>query len=278
MTTSPTSTCSRCGATSSGNFCSSCGAPLVATNCLACGTALASGAKFCHKCGVAAGGTIPGRAMAGDLSATPRSSDRTPWTVAAVIVVLVIVGVIYSANRRSAPEVPAMANAGNAGGALTGVADGPATCVPTGKAPDISKLTARERFVRLVDRITQYLEKNDTACVIQFTPMALGAYANLSDTDRDVDTRYHTAMLEAQVGMLDNARALADTIMTKSPDNLFGYYVRAMVAEFAGDSAGAKAARAAFRSHYDAEIKKNLPEYAEHRPFLEQYRKSDGAN
>ncbi len=206
-------------------------------------------------------------------------ADRTPWMIAGVLIVLIIAGVLYYANRRQAPDVPVMANAGNAGSRVTGIADNPgASCAPTGPAPDISKLTPKERFVRLVDRVNQYLDKNDTSCVITFTPMALGAYANLPPTDRDIDAQYHAAMLEAQVGMLDNARALADTIMIASPDNLFGYYIRATAAEFAGDSAQAKAARAAFQSHYDAEIKKNRPEYTEHRPFLEQYHKSEGVN
>jgi len=206
---------------------------------------------------------------------TPAGASRAPWLVAGVLVVMIIAGVLYSANRRAAPDVPSMANAGNAGTAVTGLADNPnAGCVPTGPAPDISKLTPKERFVRLVDRINGYLDKNDTACVITFTPMALGAYANLAPADRDIDARYHAAMLEAQVGMLDNARALADTIMAAAPDNLFGYYIRATTAEFAGDSAAAKAGRAAFQAHYDAEMKKNRPEYTEHRPLLEQYRKS----
>ena len=85
-------------------------------------------------------------------------------------------------------------------------------------------------------------------------------------------------MLQAEAGMFPGARALADTIMKQSPDNLFGFYVRAITAEFEGDSVVAKSSRAAFRAHYDAELKKNRPEYAEHRPFLEQYRKGDGAN
>lgn len=208
---------------------------------------------------------------------TPAGTSRAPWLIAAVLVVMIIAGVLYSANRRAAPDVPSMANAGNAGTAVTGLADNPnAGCVPTGPAPDISKLTPKERFVRLVDRINGYLDKNDTACVITFTPMALGAYANLAPADRDIDAQYHAAMLQAQVGMLDNARALADTIMAASPGNLFGYYIRATAAEFAGDSAAAKAGRAAFQGHYDVEIKKNRPEYTEHRPLLEQYHTSGG--
>jgi hypothetical protein len=228
------------------------------------------------------GVTLSGEAGKGHDAARvtpPANTDRTPWTIAGILVIAIVAGVIYSANRRAAPDVPTMANAGNAGAAVAGVADSPAAaCAPTGPAPDISKLTPKERFVRLVDRVTQFLDKADTACVITFAPMALGAYANLAATDRDVDARYHVAMLEAQIGMFDNARALADTIMVAAPDNLFGYYIRAATAEFAGDSVAAKAARAAFRAHYDAEIRKKRPEYTEHRPFLEQYRAGGGAN
>jgi hypothetical protein len=212
--------------------------------------------------------------------------------IAGILVVLVVVGVIYAAQKRSAPTVPTMANAGNAGadgtatsggndtGAVTGVADAPGAApgLPAGRAPDISNLSPRERFTRLEARINQAAEKGDTATVVQFTPMALGAYANLPPADRDVDIRYHAAMLEAQVGMLPEAKALGDTILSVAPDNLLGIYVHAMVAEYQGDSAQARAARAAFRAHYDAEIKKNRPEYNEHRPFLEQYRKGDGAH
>jgi hypothetical protein len=210
----------------------------------------------------------------------PRASDRTAWIIACVLITLVIIGVVYSANRRSTPDVPAMDNAGNAGAgaAAAGVAANPvAGCTPTGPAPDISKLTPKQQFLHLVDRIDGWLVKGDTACVITFTPMALNAYANLTATDRDVDAQYRAAMVQAEVGMFANARALADSILITAPDNLLGYYVRATTAEFAGDSATAQAARGAFRTHYDAEMKKNRPEYAEHRAFLAQYRASDGA-
>ena len=199
------------------------------------------------------------------------ASDRTPWIIAAVLAVLTIVAVLYSANRRAHPAVPLMANAGNAApGAET-----PAG--PAGRPPDLSTMTPREQFTRLSARIAQALEKADTATVVNFTPMAFGAYANLPDGDRDIDVRYQVAMLQAQVGMFPEARAMADTIMKFAPDNLLGYYIRATVAEFAGDSAQARAARAAFRAHYDAQLKTARPEYTAHLPFLEQYRKGNGA-
>ncbi len=197
-----------------------------------------------------------------------------PWLIAGLLIVIIVVAVLYSANKRSQPEIPRMANAGNAAGA----ADDPsAGGLAGGRAPDISSMSPKERFVRLEARITDALQRGDSATVISFTPMALGAYAQLPDSNRDIDARYHAAMLQAQVGMLDQAKALADTILREAPNNLFGYYVRANVAEFGGDSAQAKAARAAFRSHYNDEIKKKRPEYAEHRPLLEDYFKNGGA-
>ena len=108
--------------------------------------------------------------------------------------------------------------------------------------------------------------------------MALAAFNMLPATDRDVDVRFHAAVLETEAGMFPNALAQADTIFDQAPGNLLGYYVRATVAEAAGDSAQAKAARAQFRSHFAAEIKKTRPEYVEHKPLLEEYLKGDGAH
>lgn len=278
MTAIPSAPCPRCGANASGNFCAACGAPLARAHCTACGHALEPRARFCHKCGAATPAGIAGGRDPGAGTPPAAGADRTPWLIAAVLVFAIVAGVLYVATRGAAPEVPVMANAGNAGSAPGAAAAGPAAgCVPSGPAPDISALTPKVRFLRLADRVTGFIEQSDTACVITFTPMALGAYANLGPADRDVDVRYRTAMLEAQVGMFDNARALADTIMRVSPDNLLGYYIRATVAGFAGDSAAAAAARAAFRAHFDSEIRKQRPEYVAHRPFLDQYRTGDGA-
>ncbi len=242
---------------------------------MACATPIAPGAAFCHKCGAAVSGASPAGPLRGGSAAPYRrrsSRDTIPWIVAAVLTVITIASVAYAATRRNTPSVPSMANAGNS--ASTDPAN---TSAATVRAPNIDSLSPRERFIRLEARIDQMLEKGDTTRIAFFMEMALQAYTMLPPADRDIDARYHAAMLQAQIGMFDNARALADTIMTASPDNLFGYYIRATVAEFAGDSSQAKASRAAFRAHYDAELKKNRPEYAEHRPFLEQFRNGDGA-
>lgn len=164
-----------------------------------------------------------------------------------------------------------MANAGNA----TGVAAGDSGTIV--RAPDISNMTPRERFTRLSDRITTAIEARDSNQVFQFFPMAEGAFTQLPDADRDVDARYHMGMLWAQVGEFVKAKGQADSIMQVAPGNLFGTYMYAMLAEFRGDSTAAQKSRADFRSHYAAEMKKARPEYKEHEPFLDSYRKGAGA-
>lgn len=215
--------------------------------------------------GGSAGGALRG------LAPTP-SSNLTPWIVAAVLCIVAIASVVYSARSGTEPTGPNMANAGNASGAATEAA------APAGPAPDISNMTPRERFTRLADRIQTAIEAKDSNQVFQFFPMAEGAFTQLPEADRDVDSRYHMGMLWAQVGEFPKARAQADSLMQAAPGNLFGYYMYAMLAEFQGDSTGAKKARADFRSHYPTEIKKNRPEYKDHEPFLTQYLAGAGAN
>jgi hypothetical protein len=201
--------------------------------------------------------------------------NMTPWIIAAALVLVTIAAITYTAKGKGAAEAPNMANAGNGGGA-TGDANGAAPG-SLGKAPDISQMTPREQFSRLEGRVTAAAEKGDSATVINFTPMALGAYANLPPGDRDIDARFHAGMLQANVGMFPGTLALADTISKESPNNLMATYLRIMVAEFQGDSTKAKAERAKFRDHFDAEMKSKRPEYVDHQPFLENYRKGAGA-
>jgi hypothetical protein len=181
---------------------------------------------------------------------------------------LTLGGVIYAAGIRGRVATPDMANAGGAGAAPAGA--------PLGTAPPLDDIPPREQFTRLNDRIMAAAEAGDTTTVINFWPMAAGAYANLSPDDRDADARYHMATLHLLVGRLPATLALADTIMAESPGNLMGWYLRAVVAGFQQDSAREAEARQAFRANYDREISKGLPEYVEHAPLLESFRDSAG--
>jgi hypothetical protein len=285
MTASSPVPCPGCGAAASGNFCAACGAPLGAQQCAACNAALSPGARFCHKCGAAAPGILRTPGVSGVAGRSPATlpdyhgmralpaRDRTAWVVAGSMIVLTIAAVAYFATRRPEPTVPSMANAGNA---VPGTVDVGNSETPAARAPDISNMTPREQYTRLVARIARAEAVGDSATIINFTPMALGAYSNLPPGDRDIDARFHAALLQLRAGLVDNARALSDTIMHESPDNLLGYYVRAEVAARGGDARTAQAARAAFGSHYDAEMKQDRPEYQANRPLLEQYRQAAG--
>lgn len=237
---------------------------------------LPAGAKFCHKCGTPAGALARGGAGAsassglptpvaagaghGPAGSTARTSQQVPWIVAGILAIVAITAVVYAGSRRGEVAAPAMANAGNVGAGGT-------------VAPDISNMTPKEQFNRLIDRVTTAAERGDTATVARFWPMTSGAYQNLPAADRDVDAQFHMGWLHLFARQYPEVKALADTIMTAAPNHLFGYYLRASVAQAQGDSAGAREASKAFRGHYDTEMaKKNRPEYAQHRAMLEKFR------
>src|SRR5690606_28445033 len=141
-----------------------------------------------------------------------------------------------------------MANAGSAAGA--------AVPFDARRAPPIDDLTPREQFARLNDRIFAAAEAGDSTTVINFWPMAAGAYDNLLPGDRDIDARYHRATLHLLVGQFPPVLALADTIMTESPGNLLGWYLRGVVAEFQEDSVRMGEVRSEFERSFDAEMAK----------------------
>ncbi|HEU5170572.1 MAG TPA: zinc ribbon domain-containing protein [Gemmatimonadales bacterium] len=241
-------TCPACGAVASGSFCSGCGASLAARRCGVCGAAVVAGARFCHRCGRSLSAAAPAR-----------RSERGAWIVAAVVVVLAVTAIIAKVRRDApAPALPDMANPGAAAG------------MPAGPAPDISRMSPRERFDRLFNRVVAAAERGDTAEVLRFTPMALGAYAQLDTAD--ADARYHAAVLLLETGQDDAAAALADTMLAAEPNHLFGWMIRGRVAARRGDSAAARRAAGEFLQRYDAELRARRREYEEHRAAVEQFR------
>jgi hypothetical protein len=258
MTASP-SPCPACGTSGTGNFCGACGASLVARTCAACRADLSAQARFCHRCGRPAGPdpAIPARAVL-------PARERRAWIVAGALCVALLAMILFRVWRPPAPVAPDMANAGAASAEALG-SQGPA-----GPAPDISRMTPRERFDRLFNRIMQAAESGDSAQVVRFTPMALGAYAQLDSVD--ADARYHAAVLRLQVGDVPGALALADTILARTPGHLFGYLVRGDAADLQGDTAAAGRAARAFLTHYDAEMRANRVEYQEHAGVIADFK------
>jgi hypothetical protein len=119
--------------------------------------------------------------------------------------------------------------------------------------------------------VMEAVDRRDSAFVVNFTPMALGAYSQLDSVN--VDSRYHAAVLHMQVGDFAAALALADTIEAEEPTNLLVPIVRGTVAELQNQPAVLEKQRQIFLSRYDAEMAKNRPEYLDHRPILDGFRK-----
>ncbi|NOT06696.1 MAG: zinc-ribbon domain-containing protein [Gemmatimonadales bacterium] len=218
--------------------------------CAACGTQLTPGAKFCHRCGAAT-------AAAG--SGTGR--ERTAWIIAGAMGLLALLAVAWRAGTVQ-PTVPDMGNAGNVG------ASGASPLA--GRAPDISNLTPRERFDRLWERIIRAAEGGDSTTIIQFTPMALGAYAQLDTVD--ADARYHAAMIRLTIGDFASAEALADTILRQAPGHLFGFVIRGESADRQNQTPALNQSYRDFLAHYDAELRAGRPEYADHTPIIADFR------
>ena len=266
--TTASSVCPACGSPASGNFCSACGASLVARACAGCKAELSPQARFCHRCGRPAG---PGAAAA--RPALP-ARERTAWLVAGSLCVLLLAAILFKVlGGPTTPVTPDMGNAGAADGRAAPRAGGPFSdgAAGGGSPPDISRMTPRERFDRLFNRVMQAAEQQDTAQVERFTPMALGAYAQLDSIN--TDARYHAAVLRLQVGDAGGALALADTMLARSPGHLFGYMVRGTAAGFQGDTATARQAGREFLSHYAAELKANRIEYREHEPAIQDFKR-----
>lgn len=257
-----TITCPACGSPATGNFCAACGASLVPRACGACRADLSPQARFCHRCGRPVDG--PARPA---LTVPPR--ERTAWLVAGTLCLVLLALIVFKVIREArAPVAPDMANAGAAS-----ADEGTGTASSGGGAPpDISNMSPRERFDRLFNRVMQGAERADTALVVRFTPMALGAYSQLDSVD--ADARYHAAVLRMQVGDFPGALALADTLLARNPGHLFGYIIRGTVARMQHDTTRQRQAARDFRAHFAAESAAGRAEYQDHQPAIDDFKQA----
>jgi hypothetical protein len=239
MAPNTTQKCPSCGSESTGKFCNACGASLSGSVCGSCGAKLTGRGKFCADCGAPTG--QPGGA---------RSGDRTPWIVAGVAVVALVVTLVVVVARSGAPTQQS--------------ADTPAA---GGPIPDLAQMSPREAADRLFDHVARAESNGDSAQVAQFAPMALQAYAMLG-AELDPDARLHIGLVHLAVRNAAGATAEADTILRGSRTHLYGLLLKVRAAEVSGDAAGARRALQAFAAAYQAERAKNLPEYAMHDQLL----------
>jgi len=243
--------CPKCGTLGDGQFCAACGEALAPTQrtCGHCDAELSPGARYCHRCGRIAGGPAPG-------------GSRTPWIVAGTVVVALVVAIGIRALGGISLITPDMANSGNQG-------SGGAPAVPP---PDISQMTPRERFDRLFARVMEAGARQDSAVVMDFTPMALGAYNQLDVFDQQA--RYRAALIRLQVGEFQGASALADTILALTPHHLLGLVVAGTAASFQGDVDGLGDVYREFLDHYDTQMEAGYPEYAAEQAMIESFREA----
>ncbi len=258
-------TCPACGQPAQGKFCSACGTALGPRTCAACGAEVSAQARFCHRCGA----PLAGARMMAPTPATGRS-ERTAWMVAGGVVIALLAIIVWKMlTGTTGARAPDMANAGNANSAQ--VSQDPGGGLPTGPAPDISQMTPAERFLRLNNRVMQAATQGDTSTVINFTPMALGAYAQLDSVTQD--ERYHAAILNAQVGRLTEALALTDTMLRVTPGYLLAYAVRGDIARFQNDSTALRRAYADFLKAWPAESAAQREEYVDHKSVIDDFRR-----
>lgn len=247
-------TCPGCGAAASGHFCASCGSPLAGARCAACATILTPGAKFCHRCGTAAG--APG-------ARRPDATSTTlPWAIAGIALVCLI-ALLAGQRFRSAPPADEQAQAA---GAPQGVVDPggppPDAAAPGARAPDISSMSPRERADRLFDRIMRLDTEGKKDSVQFFAPMAMSAYEMIPNPD--ADARFDMGRIAEVAGAFSAAKSEADSILAKHPTHLLGLVLAMQVARSSGDTAGADAYRARLRAAQKSELARKLPEYDRH--------------
>ncbi len=209
--------------------------------------------RFCRDCGTPVGAA----ATSTPPPSAPPSVNGIIASLLGVVLVAAVAGAVWYLGGGTRQAIPAAASAG---------APAPATT-------DIWSLTPGERFTRLTDRIQAAVESGDTAQVVEFYPMAEGAWDMLPPEDRTIDARFHIALLRIQVGQIDNARVQLDSLLKDAPDNLMGRYLQAEIARAGGDQAAYQAAKAAFDRAWSPEIASDRPEYAAHMPLLEEFHK-----
>ena len=250
------STCPSCGAAATGQFCASCGSPLAGARCASCATILTPGAKFCHRCGTAAGAAALHRADA--------TSTTLPWAIAG-IALIALVALLAGQRFRSTPPADAAQAQAQAQGAPQGEPDGggaPDASAPGVRAPDISSMTPRERADRLFDRIMRLDTEGKKDSVQFFTPMAIAAFQMIQDPD--ADARFDMGRIAEVAGAFPAAKSEADSILAKQPTHLLGLVLAMQAARSSGDTAGANAYRARLRAAQKSELAKKLPEYDRH--------------
>lgn len=256
--TSSAAVCPRCAARVDGRFCAQCGTPVDGAACAGCRATLSPGAKFCHRCGTAAGALPPAATAGGGDARGPGGAGALPWAFAAIV--LLAFGAYVAAQHFGTRPAPAVAAGGPAGTAMTGA---PVVPGQAPRAPDISQMSPTERADRLFNRIMEAYEQGNSEFVQNMAPMAFAAYEMLPTLDPL--RRYDLGRIAEVTGALPLARAHADTLLQADPNHLLGLVLAARVADLEKDEARRAALAQRLIAAAPAELERDRPEYQIHR-------------
>ncbi|MDX2261388.1 MAG: zinc ribbon domain-containing protein [Gemmatimonadales bacterium] len=263
-------------------FCPQCGRATGVRHCPCGDVDVSPAARFCHRCGVPMDGRAPAPAPAA-LAGTPRpagppaplpaanaplpAGNGSVWLASGAALVLLLGLIVAKVWKDGSPATaaPATASAGSAGGApFAGGASGP--------APDISKMSPKERFLRLFNRVMEAGARGDTTTVINFLPMAIASYEQLPAPD--AGDRFDAALLQLQANNIPAVKGLTDSIRAGVPKHLLATIMEATLARAEGRRDAETAALTRFKADYDAEVKAARPEYEERKALLDEFRKA----
>jgi hypothetical protein len=167
------------------------------------------------------------------------------------VIALVVILIAQTGGGGASGEVVPVSSEGSAAGS----AGAP--------APDISRMSPRERADRLFERIMRLATAGKQDSVAFFAPMASTVYESLGRLDADL--RYDYGRISEVSGNLDVAAAQADSILQESPRHLLGLILAARVADGRGDRARRDTLEKQLLAAETTELAKPLDEYTRHR-------------
>jgi hypothetical protein len=157
-----------------------------------------------------------------------------PWIMTGIALVVVIALVLFQASRSATESGPAE----DSQAAPMGGAAGGGTAMGGGGMPssaDIASMSPQERADRLFNRVMVYASEGKADSAAIFAPMALQAYDMLGPLD--MHGRYDVGLVAIVASQLTRAKAEADTILKKNPNDLLGLTLAMRVAEASQNTA-----------------------------------------
>lgn len=261
-------TCPRCGEPASGNFCATCGANLQVKACPNCGAKPEPGARFCTRCGSAmtGGGSGPVGAQAAASSRDGGGGDsQIGWWAAGGLLVVLMMVVAWPILRPDEVGGPPTGGTGAAVSSGGGPASGASSV-------DITSMTPREAADALYNRVMRYASAGDSANLVAFMPMAIGAHERAQPMD--VDGHFHLASLQLLAGDFAGALATSRSALEEAPNHLLANYSAAQAAAEMGDEATAREHYQAILDHWDAEMSSGNIDYESHADMMDGIRQT----